>query len=72
VSCPGRSYGRRAENGKPLEEIAKLSGSSFRHPDPLEGEGEDVAYADLPRLSLAFNRHDAGTMRLLVNDVNAG
>ena len=27
--------------------------------------------ADLPRLSLAFNRKDAGRLRVMVNDINA-
>jgi hypothetical protein len=38
---------------------------------PLEGEGEDAEYPDLPRLSFAFNRKDAGTLRLMINDINA-
>jgi hypothetical protein len=42
-----------------------------QRPGPLEGEGEDAEYPDLPRLSLAFNRRDAGRLRLLVNDINA-
>jgi hypothetical protein len=42
-----------------------------QHDTPLEGEGEDVEYPDLPRLSLAYNRKDAGTLRLMVNDINA-
>jgi uncharacterized protein (TIGR00730 family) len=41
-----------------------------QHFVPLEGEGEDVEYPDLPRLSLAFNRKDAGTLRLMVNEIN--
>jgi uncharacterized protein (TIGR00730 family) len=42
-----------------------------QHLIPLEGEGEDAEYPELPRLALAFNRRDAGTLRLLVNDINA-
>jgi hypothetical protein len=42
-----------------------------QHFVPLEGEGEDVEYPDLPRLSLAFNRKDAGTLRLMINEINA-
>jgi hypothetical protein len=42
-----------------------------QHLVPLEGEGEDAEYPDLPRLSLAFNRKNAGTLRLMVNDINA-
>ena len=37
---------------------------------PLEEEGEDAEYPELPRLTLAFNRKDAGTLRLMVNDIN--
>ena len=42
-----------------------------QHSGPLEGEGEDAEYPDLPRLSLAFNRKDAGRLRLMINDINA-
>ena len=42
-----------------------------QHPGPVEGEGEDAEYPDLPRLSLAFKRKNVGTLRLLVNDINA-
>jgi hypothetical protein len=42
-----------------------------QHAAPLEGEGEEAEYPELPRLSLAFNRKDAGTLRLMVNDINA-
>jgi hypothetical protein len=42
-----------------------------QHLVPLEGEGEEAEYPDLPRLSLAFNRKDVGTLRLMVNDINA-
>lgn len=42
-----------------------------QHLVPLEGEGEDAEYPELPRLSLAFNRKDVGTLRLMVNDINA-
>jgi hypothetical protein len=38
---------------------------------PLEGEGEDAEYPELARLTLAFNRKDVGTLRLMVNDINA-
>lgn len=38
---------------------------------PLEGEGEEAEYPELPRLTLAFNRKDAGRLRLLINDINA-
>jgi hypothetical protein len=38
---------------------------------PLEEEGEDAEYPGLPRLILAFNRKDAGTLRLMVDDINA-
>jgi hypothetical protein len=40
-----------------------------QHPGPLIGEDDE--FPDLPRLALAFNRRDAGTLRLLVNDINA-
>jgi hypothetical protein len=42
-----------------------------QHPGPLDGEGDEAEYPGLPRLTLAFNRRDVGTLRLLVNDVNA-
>jgi len=42
-----------------------------QHLTPLEGEGDDAEYPGLPRLTLAFNRKDVGTLRLLVNDINA-
>ena len=38
---------------------------------PLEGEGEDAEYPELPRLAFAFNRKDIGRLRLLINDINA-
>jgi len=38
---------------------------------PLEGEGEDAEYPELPRLSFAYSRKDAGTLRLMINDINA-
>jgi len=41
------------------------------HVTPLEGEGEDAEYPGLPRLSFAFNRKAAGTLRLMINDINA-
>jgi len=41
------------------------------HVTPLEGEGDEAEYPGLPRLSLAYNRKDAGTVRLLINDINA-
>jgi hypothetical protein len=40
-----------------------------QHPGPLIGEDDE--YPGLPRLALAFNRKNVGTLRLLVNDVNA-
>jgi len=40
-----------------------------QHPGPLIGEDEE--FPDLPRLAFAFNRKDAGTLRLMVNDINA-
>jgi uncharacterized protein (TIGR00730 family) len=42
-----------------------------QHFTPLEGEGEEAEYPELPRLTLAFNRQDVGTLRLMVNDINA-
>ncbi len=36
-----------------------------------DGFGEDEEFPCLPRLALAFNRKDAGTLRLMVNDINA-
>ena len=42
-----------------------------QHLLPLEGEGEEAEYPELPRLSLAFNRKDAGILRLMVDDINA-
>jgi hypothetical protein len=41
------------------------------HAAPLEGEGEDAEYPDLPRLSLAFNHKSMATLRRLINDINA-
>jgi uncharacterized protein (TIGR00730 family) len=41
-----------------------------QHPGPVEGEDDE--HAGLPRLTLAFNRRDAGILRLMVNDINAG
>ena len=38
---------------------------------PRTVEGEDAEYPAMPRLVLAFNRKNIGTLRLLVNDVNA-
>ncbi len=38
---------------------------------PLEGEGEEAEFPELPRLSLAYSRKDAGLLRLMVNDINA-
>ena len=38
---------------------------------PRTVEGEDAEYPAMPRLVLAFNRKNVGTLRLLVNDVNA-
>jgi uncharacterized protein (TIGR00730 family) len=40
-----------------------------QHPGPLIGEDDE--YPGLARLALAFNRKDAGTLRLMVNDINA-
>jgi uncharacterized protein (TIGR00730 family) len=40
-----------------------------QHPGPLIGEDDE--YPGMPRLAFAFNRRAAGTLRLLVNDVNA-
>ena len=40
-----------------------------KHPGPLIGEDDESP--GLPRLTLAFNRKNVGTLRLLVNDVNA-
>jgi hypothetical protein len=40
-----------------------------QHPGPVEGEDDE--YPDMPRLALAFNRKNVGTLRLLVNDINA-
>lgn len=40
-----------------------------QHPCPLIGEDDE--YPDLARLAFAFNRRNVGTLRLLVNDVNA-
>jgi uncharacterized protein (TIGR00730 family) len=37
-------------------------------PGPVEGEQDE--FPGMPRLVLAFNRRDVGTLRLLVNDVN--
>ncbi|MGB8958952.1 MAG: LOG family protein [Candidatus Aminicenantales bacterium] len=42
-----------------------------QHLVPLEGEGEEAEFPELPRLSLAYSRTDAGTLRLMVNDINA-
>ena len=42
-----------------------------QHLLPLEGEGEEAEYPELPRLSLSFNRKDAGILRLMVDDINA-
>ncbi|MGZ5515086.1 MAG: LOG family protein [Candidatus Aminicenantales bacterium] len=42
-----------------------------QHLVPLEGEGEDAEFPELPRLALAYSRKGAGTLRLMVNDINA-
>jgi len=42
-----------------------------QHAAPLEGEGEEVEYPELPRLSLAFNHKSTAQLRRLVNDINA-
>jgi hypothetical protein len=42
-----------------------------QHFAPLEREGDDAEYPELPRLTLAFNRRDVGTLRLMINDINA-
>ena len=38
-------------------------------PGPVEGE--DNEFPEMPRLCLQFNRRNVGTLRLMVNDVNA-
>jgi len=42
-----------------------------QRPGPLEGEGEDAEFPELPRLVFAYNRTNAGILRLLINDINA-
>ena len=41
------------------------------HVTPLEGEGDEAEYPGLTRLSFAYNRKAAGTLRLMINDINA-
>jgi hypothetical protein len=41
------------------------------HSTPLEGEGEEAEYPNLPRLSLAFNHKSIAQLRRLINDINA-
>ena len=41
-----------------------------QHIAPLEGEGEEAEYPDLPRLSLAFNHKSIAMLRRFVNDIN--
>jgi len=40
------------------------------HTAPLEGEGEEAEYPQLPRLTLAFNHKSIAELRRLINDVN--
>ena len=42
-----------------------------QHPGPLEGEGEEAERPDLTRLSLTYNRRDAGLLRRMIDDINA-
>lgn len=44
------------------------SGRIEQCPGPVEGEQDE--FPGTPRLVLAFNRRDVGTLRLLANDVN--
>jgi uncharacterized protein (TIGR00730 family) len=37
---------------------------------PLEGEGEEAEYPELPRLTLAFNHKSIAKLRRLVDDIN--
>ncbi len=37
---------------------------------PLEGEGEEAEYPELPRLTLAFNHKSTAKLRRLVDDIN--
>ncbi|MBN2264988.1 MAG: LOG family protein [Candidatus Aminicenantes bacterium] len=46
------------------------AGRIEQHTRPLEGEGEDVEFPELPRLTLAFNHRDVGLLRLMINDIN--
>jgi hypothetical protein len=46
-------------------------GRIVQQPGPLEGEGEDAEFPELPRLVFAYNRTNAGILRLLINDINA-
>jgi hypothetical protein len=50
-------------------EADTTEGRIEQHPGPLIGEDDE--YPDLARLAFAFNRRNVGTLRLLVNDVNA-
>jgi len=40
------------------------------HSVPLEGEGDEAEYPQLPRLSLAFNHKSIAHLRRLINDIN--
>ncbi len=47
-----------------------FAGGRIEHcPGPVEGE--DGEYPEMPRLCLQFNRKNAGTLRLLIDEINA-
>ena len=54
-----------------LHAAALLSeGRIEQHLAPLEGEGDEAEYPQLPRLTLAFNRKSVAQLRRLINDIN--
>jgi len=54
-----------------LHAAALLSeGRIEQHLAPLEGEGDEADYPQLPRLTLAFNHKSVAALRRLVNDIN--